>query len=369
MVTNKITILSSCEDFATPQKTTFRLMHPHYGNATITLDANADYFIRATSSTATENAIKRMDTFKRAIVDVTNLMIDAFTKNTEQYTLIKTKVVKPQKKSKYENEVTMLSPKKYSKRSYSVHAPTMNEVMAMLSIEADNYFHGKEHSHTDKEKYIRSKCEIIFSDRYKAWEDAKALFNEIESAHALKLDTQYQSDYENERNAKLDFINGDETLVKSALNNLSSQMSLPFFASLSTSYSQSNSRITADLCIDRPIEIPDKKAVALSSGKISIKSKTKTELDQELTDTIIGVAYYVASHLFNVSPNVAFVDLSITDKINRVRYFTVSFERDLFITNTRNHRYYNPEIDIFNYETDLSLRSVRGASVINYYDL
>ena len=78
------------------------------------------------------------------------------------------------------------------------------------------------------------------------------------------------------------------------------------------------------------ITIPDKKAVPLASGKISIKDKLKRELDADTANTLLGLSYYLAGYLFNLSVNVSVVRLSVVTGFSA--YYWVEFERKSFST-------------------------------------
>ena len=92
------------------------------------------------------------------------------------------------------------------------------------------------------------------------------------------------------------------------------------------------------------IELPDKNVIpsekgrVLASGKLSIKSKTIKEMNSDYLTSMLGVAYALASGLFNASAAIKNVDVmahaqrmdSSTLQSRDTYLYAVSFERENF---------------------------------------
>ena len=105
---------------------------------------------------------------------------------------------------------------------------------------------------------------------------------------------------------------------------------IPFDITLDVDYNKVDGIIDATASLPSLITIPDKKAVPLASGKISIKDKLKRELDADTANTLLGLSYYLAGYLFNLSVNVSVVRLSVVTGFSA--YYWVEFERKSFST-------------------------------------
>ena len=79
------------------------------------------------------------------------------------------------------------------------------------------------------------------------------------------------------------------------------------------------------------ISVPITKATILASGKISIKNKLVRETITEKTNSAISLTYFLAAHLFNVSPNIQYLRLSLYERNKQNPLLWVEFEREKFI--------------------------------------
>ena len=95
-------------------------------------------------------------------------------------------------------------------------------------------------------------------------------------------------------------------------------------------YNKQEGLIEATASIPSMIYIPDKKAVPLASGKISVKDKLKREMDADTANTLLGLSYYIAGHLFSLSVNINLVRLSVVTGYSA--YYWVQFDRMSFMT-------------------------------------
>lgn len=60
--------------------------------------------------------------------------------------------------------------------------------------------------------------------------------------------------------------------------------------------------LETSVIVEDGISVPITKAAILASGKISIKNKLVRETITEKTNSAISLTYFLAAHLFNVSP-------------------------------------------------------------------
>lgn len=88
--------------------------------------------------------------------------------------------------------------------------------------------------------------------------------------------------------------------------------------------------LETSVIVEDGISVPITKAAILASGKISIKNKLVRETITEKTNSAISLTYFLAAHLFNVSPNVQYLRLSLYDRNELNPLLWVEFEREKF---------------------------------------
>ena len=112
--------------------------------------------------------------------------------------------------------------------------------------------------------------------------------------------------------------------------------------------------LEVDVILEEAINIPVLRCEMLSTGKVSIKNKLMRDLSTEKTNCILSLTFLLASHLFNVSPNINVVRLAIYNRVKTEAYIWVEFKRRDLVMKSANR--INPSVDIYNYATVMNLR-------------
>ncbi len=360
MIKNKISLQAVAPGNITEQRKKIVLSYPHYGSAEVILTTYGAYQLSSLPYSVSENQVKRLPEYKDAISEVSTNMVAAFENEDNAYCHLEKKAVKIKDKEVYEAELRTMKPQKYTRRIFNISKPTQQEIRDLLNKEAENVFFGKPCSVKDIDKFINSKCETLFADRYKAWEEAKALFDEIENAQSIKTNNEYQMQFDILRSSKIDFIAGEEQIVSDTIAALEAKIISPYRISMDTVYSQEKCTLDVEAHIPQNLPIPTEKANILQSGKISIKAKLIKEQDQNKTDALLGISFFLCSYLFDVSPNIKYINFMLTDAVRQNAYYWVRFDRSSFAKSIQGGKIY-PPVDIFHYENILSMKEVRGA--------
>lgn len=116
------------------------------------------------------------------------------------------------------------------------------------------------------------------------------------------------------------------------------QIALPVDFSIQYQYSQRDGRVDLDIDLPEIEDVPDEKAQTLSSGKLSIKKKTKKEVQEDYTRCVTGLAFFFSGCLFNVSSAVKTISASgytqrtnpKTGHVEDQYVYSVIFDRDGF---------------------------------------
>ena len=363
MIKNKINLQAVAPGNIREQRKKINLLYPQRGSAEVVLTTYGEYLLIVNSYSISENQVKRTAEYKQAIYEVSSSMAAAFKSEDMAYCHLEKKAIKIKTKEIYEAEIRNMKPQKYARRSFNILKPTKQEVRELLNKEAESVFFGKAKDTKAIDKFVNSKCATLFADRYKAWEDAKALFDEIENAQAIKTNNEYQSQFEILRTGKLDFLAGDEQVVSDALSALETKIVSPYKISLDTVYSQNTCTLDVEAHIPQNLPISTEKVNLLQSGKVSIKAKLIKEQEDAKTDALLGVSFFLCSYLFDVSPNIKYINFMLTDAVQQNAYYWVRFERTAFARSVQSGNIY-PPVDLYQYENILSMKDVRGALII-----
>lgn len=345
------------------QSRTFTLKYPHHGSGTITLTANGVYNLSLNSWDTSDASARRTNEFKDALYNVSNDLIKAYDDSAAIYTNIHGRMIKLHRKSYYEGKLPQVVLETYEKKRFNIWPPQMQEVEGLLSSEAESVFHGKNATREEKTAYVKANSDRIFKERMEIFEEAKSLFDEIEVAHEQRENAAFTEKYNAEIKAQQDFLEGSEYLVKDALDSRMANATLPYTVGIDMSYNQEAHAMAIDIQLISGVYIPSMKATLLSSGKVSVKEKLVKESEEEKTISMLGIIYYIASIVFDASPNIDIVDVCLWDSQKENGYGWVRFPRKDLLHNTVQK--FVPTVDVFNYERVMNLKESRGVLVLS----
>lgn len=161
-------------------------------------------------------------------------------------------------------------------------------------------------------------------------QEACDFYNKIEDAREERENAKFFAEYKVLYNNKKEYLEGKESVVKKGLLDLCGSISVPYNLSLISTYAQASHVLDVSVIIEDGISVPTSKAIILTSGKISIKNKLVRETITERTTSAVSLVYFIAANLFNVSPNVQFLRLSLYERNKQNPLLWVEFERERF---------------------------------------
>ena len=304
-----------------------------YGNrgyGTIELTPYGDYLLNTVG--ITEAAARRTNEYKSAYKKVSANMLHAYEAETRAYTSLHRNMPSVESVVKLKNDMMNLSPQKYKRGSFSFSKPTKDDIEKDLLEEAKNINFDKTNtnSHVDEKTFVKEYINEMIEIRQHAWQEACDFFNKIEDAREERENAKFFTEYKALYNNKKEYLEGKETTVKQELVNLCGKISVPYNLSLSFTYSQTAHVLETSVIIEDGISVPISKATILASGKISIKNKLVRETITEKTNSAVSLTYFLAAHLFNVSPNVQYLRLSLYERNKQTPLLWVEFEREKF---------------------------------------
>lgn len=301
------------------------------GYGTIELTPYGDYLLNTVD--ITDAAARRTNEYKSAYKEVTANMLQVYEENTRTYTYLHENMPSVESVVKLKNDLMTLSPQKYERGHFDFRKPTKDDIEKDLLEEAKNinFDKTKTNGHVDEKMFVKEHINEMIEVRQQAWQEACDFFNKIEDAREERENTRLFAEYKSLYNRKKEYIDGNESVVKQELLNLCGKVSVPYNLSLSFAYNQTTHILETSIIVEDGISVPITKATILASGKISIKNKLVRETITEKTNSAISLTYFLAAHLFNVSPNIQYLRLSLYERNKQNPLLWVEFEREKFI--------------------------------------
>lgn len=320
-------IVASCPKQAQTCKETFKTNH---GYGTVELTPYGDYLLNTVGMT--DAAARRTIEYKNAYKKVSVNMLHAYEAETRAYTSLHRDMPSVESAVKVKSDLAALSPQKYKRGRFAFSKPTKDEIEKELLDEAKNinFDITDVSNHVDEKILLNEHLNEMIEIRQHAWQEACDFYNKVEDAREEKENAKFFAEYKTLYNNKKEYLEGRESMVKTGLLNLCGNISVPYNLSLTYTYSQTSQVLDVSVIVEDGISVPTSKATILTSGKISIKNKLVRETITERTTSALSLVYFIAAHLFNVSPNVHYLRLSLYERSTQKPLLWVEFEREKF---------------------------------------
>lgn len=297
-------------------------------------------------------AAKRSPLYKDAIVKVSNEMQRAMEAYDNLFIFLSRKMPRIKQRSLLENQLAKLTLDHYEREDFPFPMPRKSDVELDLQEEADYKFFslwGRKSSL--KQKFITDTLEEEYQERVSNWQELKKYHDSIQNCLEVQTNIQYQKEYDKQKQLIEDELYGEDSFVSRRFNDIAASLNnkIPFDIELDVDYNKRDGMINATASLPAYYNILDylldKKAVPLTSGKISIKDKLKRELDNDKCNALLGISYFIAGHLFSLSFNVEKVRFSLIS--GNEAYYWVEFCRQSFTSITLSSLY--PLQDFFSH--------------------
>lgn len=217
------------------------------------------------------------------------------------------------------------------------------------------------------------KMKEYYEEAIRDWEKRKQEYIETEKKNKEIKDNEYEEEY-NLRVAERDktyelILNPTEDYIIDTVKDVLSQIQLP--VDFSVDYAVSGRKIELDIDLPEIEDFPQKTWSILASGKLSVKQKSISELNKEYATGVIGMSFFFASLLFNISPAIEEISVAgYTQRINQKTgniedqyVYSVVFPRNTF--STLNIQNIDPIQAIANFEHKMDINSKFELRTIN----
>jgi hypothetical protein len=237
------------------------------------------------------------------------------------------------------NEYRNLSPVVYLEKKFSVpEPPSIEETIPQLEERAKKEVKGVLFwkNESKRQEYINANLESLRQERVK-WETEKKQFLKDESQRKNKIVEENKEIEELKWEIESCVLTGNSGYINGKIEEILSILELPVDFSVDFNFKEPDI-IEVDLDLPEIEDLPNKHATLLSSGKLSIKAKTKKQVLQDYATCVHGLAFFLAGLFFNISPKISQINVAgytqrldtKTGNIKDTYIYLVEFEREIF---------------------------------------
>ncbi len=206
----------------------------------------------------------------------------------------------------FENELQKLEKKTYKKKVFDKEKPTeyiiKNELMQEAKKEIKSIAFWKLKSKWNN--YISDNLASKLSERLNIWNKEKEDFDKNEIDIEKKKNIEYEEEYANNKLYLNNILNGNKECINNDIDIWLESLETPLEFNISYDYVESEKTLWIDLDLPEIEDFPNQKAVQMANGNKKMKHKTKQELNSDYKKYVFGLAIFICSHLFNISPKI-----------------------------------------------------------------
>ena len=233
----------------------------------------------------------------------------------------------------YRNEIEEIKPNLYVRKAFDEQPPSKDKIQQELEQEAEREISSWMFWTLNKKRkeYVETRLESYYQQRVNAYNQRAAQHDDAENKAEVEFNQQSQRRCE-ERKQRLESLmkgNDIEVLQKEILR-VPDVMSLPF--QYHADARLDGTAINIYLSLPRPHDLPHLEGVRLASGNYKIKEIPDKNKKKDYSEWIWGIAVYVASNYFNVSPLINLVTIKGHVSIDSDDQFLydITFDRNTF---------------------------------------
>ena len=240
--------------------------------------------------------------------------------------------------SRFQSRLNSIKPVEYVMAEFDVPAPTKERIREFLVKEAESTVKGSIFKIGKlRRQYVEDNLDQRYTNALSAWEADKDDYYAFQEEEKLAADEAAAEECEQQRSFLRALIDGDESAICEVFDSWIATCELPVEINISYDWKPSTGTMLLDVDLPEIEDLAQTKLVKTDAGNLKEKKKTQAELRSEYSTLVFGLAIFIVSHTFNVSPAVQRVLISgytqRTDKDGNIKddyIYSVKFTRDMF---------------------------------------
>lgn len=240
--------------------------------------------------------------------------------------------------SQYQSRLESIKPTEYVISDFNVPVPTKESIRESLAEEAMSAVKCSIFKRRRlRKQYVEENIEQRYSNALSAWEAERADFYIFQKEEKIAADAASVEECEKQKNFLRALIEGNHSAVCEVFDSWISTCELPVEINISYDWNQETSTMMLDVDLPEIEDLTQTKLVKTDAGNLREKKKTLSELRGEYATLAFGLAVFIVSHTFNVSPAIQRVLISgytqRPDKEGNIKdnyIYSIKFTREVF---------------------------------------
>lgn len=268
-----------------------------------------------------------------------------------------------------ENRLKRLKPQTCPRQAFSQPKPAESSIRQALYDQAEQNVSGIFGKRKKIEQYVAVHYDSFATKTMSEWNNALKAFERSEDERVAAENIKLTAEYEQKRKEYEAALSADGNTICELVENWLLGLTIPADVSANLDYDQG--RLYLDLDLPEIEDLPTTTTKELKSGQVKVVDKTQKQLEQEYATCVLGLAFFMASNIFNLNANVSEVWISgYTQRrnkdgdLNDDYIYSIKIPREQL----RETVVSNPVVDFNNFENRMKLSAAFTFSKIKPYD-
>lgn len=282
-------------------------------NIDVTADDDNVIHVKTTYSDTGEDVeeermqqIRKQEVYKEALAETYVEFVQEFNDKTEELTDIYKLTASPMSEFVVRGILEELTPVFIEPQTYQEPEPEVEQIRAELQAEAERQINPVLFwtAKSKREAYIAEHLSERVAQAMHVWKTDKEAFDKQEAQRVKESNAQIQQQHDEEMSQLAYLLKDDGVSVSDKIDGFIEKLELPIDVELDYDYDEKSKSLYVDLLLPSIEIMPNRKAALLATGKPSVKSKTKYELNNDYMTCVVGVAFFIASALYNTTTSI-----------------------------------------------------------------
>lgn len=303
------------------------------GNGVAITDQAVLRKIKATSQYQTQ--VAQLDAQRREKID--EMVRDAEAENERFINIFELSAI-VDTCSRFQARLDGIKPIEYVVSEFDVPAPKKEKIREFLTKEAEATVKGSIFTVGKlRKRYVEENLDQRYSNALTAWEEERDDFYAFQEEEKLAADEAAAEECENQKSFLMALIEGEESAVCEVFDSWIATCQLPVEINISYDWNQRTGTLLLDVDLPEIEDLAQTRLIKTDSGNLKEKKKTQAEVRGEYSTLVFGLAIFIVSHAFNVSPAIQKILISgytqRPDKDGNIKddyIYSIKFTRDMF---------------------------------------
>ena len=224
----------------------------------------------------------------------------------------------------FKAEIASITPSQYIRKTFDEPAPSKEQIQEDLETEAEQEVSSWMFWSLKKKRqeYVEERLEPYYQQQVEAYNQRRAQHDEAEKTTEEEYNLQSQKCcYERKQRLGTLIEGGNTELLEEEMLRVPDIMSLSFPYHVEATLN--GTTISLSLSLPQPKDLPHLEGVRLPSGNYKIKEIPDKNQKKDYSEWVLGIAIFVASYYFNVSPKINAVNVEGHVSMETIFQYTI----------------------------------------------